>query len=507
MHPLRRFLVGTLLVASVFNGGRAHAAAGLGKVNHIIIVMQENHSFDNYFGVLPYVPGTPYHSGPCKQRDHQCVDALTCTASQGTLACSNSNPASDGSQVMSFHDPFYCTEHDPSHTWFGAHSEANFDDPANALTAALNDGFVKINGGPPNETMGYYDDSDLPLYYSLAKTFAIDDRYFSSVMGPTIANRFFLMAATSFGHIEPGETIAGFGPRTGTLPTPVPYNPVTGSIFSLLDQFKVSWTDYYSDVPESVSFLTVNQLQISAVKIDKFYSDAASGRLPQVAFVESADGDNPFDPQPETDEHPPTDIRAGQFFVSQVVNAIRNGPNWKDSIIFITYDEGGGFYDHVLSPRASQGRKSNPDGINPGQCEDLSNPPASEQPGGGSNCIASEKEAERLCPDLANDPTGPYPQDCPNFDQYGFRVPFMAVSPFSKPHYVSHMLADHTSILALIEKRFIGSRQKLGHHLTERDRRADTLEEMFDFKHAPSLNASIPTAPPPVSGEHGCSAQ
>ena len=198
--------------------------------------------------------------------------------------------------------------------------------------------------------------------------------------------------------------------------------------------------------------------------------------------------------RPMSTRRPTADIRAGQYFVSQVVNAVRNGPNWKDSIIFIVYDENGGFYDHATPLQAVT-----PDGIAPGQCADLSNPPDSEQPGGGAQCDASMMDAQTLCP--AFTPTGPYPANCPNFNQLGFRVPFIAVSPFSKPHYVSHTVGDHTSILALIEKRFFVSDQSERAHLTERDLKAQTLEDMFDFSHSPSLNTTIPQAPTPSTSD------
>jgi phospholipase C len=147
----------------------------------------------------------------------------------------------------------------------------------------------------------------------------------------------------------------------------------------------------------------------------------------------------------------------------------------------------------------------NPDGINPGQCADLSNPPASEQPGGGAQCDVSRSDAAAICPGFTA--TGPYPANCANFNQLGFRVPFIAVSPFSKPHYVSHTVGDHTSLLALIEKRFISLPNKLPKrpHLTARDQDADTLEDMFDFNKAPSLNTSVPTAPLPTASDPGCS--
>jgi phosphoesterase family protein len=157
----------------------------------------------------------------------------------------------------------------------------------------------------------------------------------------------------------------------------------------------------------------------------------------------------------------------------------------------------------VKSPPAST-----PDGIAPGQCADLSNPPASKQPGGGAECSSnpvsssdtSVADAERLCPQLATDPTGPYPTGCANFDLLGIRVPFIAVSPFSKPHYVSHTIGDHTSLLALIERRFL-TLNGVTVHLTARDTNANSLEDLFDFDHSPSLTTPVGHAGLPA---HDC---
>jgi phospholipase C len=118
-------------------------------------------------------------------------------------------------------------------------------------------------------------------------------------------------------------------------------------------------------------------------------------------------------------------------------------------------------------------------------------------------------DAAALCPEFASDPTGPFPADCAAFDQLGVRVPFMAVSPFSKPHYVSHTVGDHASILAFIEKRFLSTGTSDGRgdqdneevtrqFLTLRDKHAHTLEDLFDFDGSPSLNTSITPAAPPA---------
>jgi phospholipase C len=128
--------------------------------------------------------------------------------------------------------------------------------------------------------------------------------------------------------------------------------------------------------------------------------------------------------------------------------------------------------------------------------------PTSAKAGGGAQCDSSAANAAQLCPAFAANPTGPFPKQCASFDQLGFRVPFIAVSPFAKPHYVSHMVSDHTSLLALIERRFMvpfNGRHDHVPYLTGRDQFANTLEDMFDFKNAPSLNTTIGTAAPPIN--------
>jgi len=155
----------------------------------------------------------------------------------------------------------------------------------------------------------------------------------------------------------------------------------------------------------------------------------------------------------------------------------------------------------VSPPQAPQGSARTPDGIFPGQCADLSHPPASEQPGAGAACDASVPDAESLCPALAQNPGGPYPNACAAFGQLGFRVPFLVVSPFAKAHYVSHTVGDHASILAFIEERFLNDQASGGagrRHLTLRDQYASPLEDLFDFDNAPSLDTPVIEAQLPV---------
>ena len=530
MRGTSSIVLSTLLGLIFHLGPRpAFAQDGLLKVKHIVIVMQENHSFDNYFGALAFAPGSPYHTpagvdhdgdGACQEGDHRCVDGLSCTVdASGEVNCFNSNIDASGHSVFAFHDSRRCVSPDLDHEWLGTHKEANFLHPNDALGDFRADGFVRQNdlteqldngveSPTEDQTMSFYNQKEIPYYYDLAQKFAISDRYFSSLLGPTFPNRSYLLAATSFGHLTTNDV----------FPPPGGYKPITGTIFDLLDKHNVTWADYFSDLPQGASFrlFSATGADPHFLPLQLFLAQAAgvpaAGPLPEVAFVDPNFG--VFGIKSENDEHPPTDIQRGQAFVSQVVAAVRNGPNWKDSIIFIVYDEHGGFFDHVRPPRAPQGYARTPDGISPGQCADLSNVPLSLQPGGGAECSAnfvsvsdtSVKDAEALCPALAANPTGPFPEQCASFDQLGMRVPFLAVSPFSKPHYVSHTAGDHTSLLALIEKRFLSADEDETNgegddnarpHLTRRDQYANTLEDLFDFEHSPSLGTlMVPAAPP-----------
>ena len=200
-----------VLLAVACSGSDSPTVPGipLNKVNHIIVVMLENHSFDNYFGSLAYAPGGPYHASSvgCAADDHGCVGGLNCRLDPTRgLACTNSNLDDEGVVVTAFHASSRCTVPDLGHTWTQSHLEANFGDPNATLFDSPNDGFVRVNEafqpdngvetGTEDPTMGFYTQDDLPFYYDLAQKFAIDDEYFASALGPTMANRLYEMAAT-----------------------------------------------------------------------------------------------------------------------------------------------------------------------------------------------------------------------------------------------------------------------------------------------------------------------
>jgi phospholipase C len=512
---MRRLLAGLLGAVLALAPGAALAArpadSGIGRLNHVLVIFLENRSFDHYFGALPYAPGSPYHASThCKASDHACVDGLTCRRTAGGgLDCLNWNAHADGRRVYAYHSATRCIVPDLDHEWVGSHKDANFRHPERALTQPLNDGFVMQNdvmapdthrSGPADggRAMAFFTGDDLPFYYDAAGKFAISDRYFGSAMGASDPNHAFHLAGSFFGHITDEEVGA---PAGG-------WKPLGGTIYDLLDKAGISWAESFQDFPEGVAYrkLTDPHFIRQAELIERLKGAPGARPLPSVVWVDARIGY--FDHgASNTNEHPPADIQRGQAWVSALLNDLRHGPYWKDSAVLITYDEGGGFYDHVKPPRAPQGGQRTPDGLDPGACADASQLPGSARPGHGANCFFERKvgtthdEIAQLCPDYV--PGRPFPKSCPSFDQLGFRAPLLVVSPFARRAYVSHRTADHTSLLALIEKRFLTGPDGRTQHLTRRDAAAWTLEDMFDFRRAPSLSTPLaPPAPPPA---HDCS--
>ena len=278
-------------------------------IEHIIVLMQENRSFDQYYGHLPGHGQDDVDVAP--------IDT--------------SNPDPDGGVALPWHhETAYCVQ-DTDHGWSASHEQWN--------DGAM-DGFARSNvtAEDPNghRAMGFYEEADLPFYYKLISTFATSDRYFCSLLGPTFPNRMYLVAATSFGIVTTDVNVLA--------PAGVP------QLYSALDAAGVTWKAYSASL--SSAFLFPDYAVGHAahlVGVDQFATDAAAGTLPQVAFIEAS-----FEGKAdsETDEHPPADIQLGQEFVSRHVQTLIHSPQWSSSALFITYDEHGGLYDHVPPPAA-----------------------------------------------------------------------------------------------------------------------------------------------------------
>ncbi len=375
------------------------------QIEHIVVLMMENHSYDNKLGLLHRRGADGFKIGP---------DGLPRAK----------NPYANGDIQHAFHMPTTCQlVGAPSQTWLDSHTQ--FDD-------GRNDGFVESGSGPV--AMGYWDGSDQPFYYSLARHFPIADRYFCSVLGQTYPNRRYLISATSLGMIN------------DTLPALTDYPP-NGTIFDKLDGTSVTWKDYYSTLSTTELYpeLYLKNLGSRVVPIADFFVDAAAGTLPGVCLVEPN-----YDTQSEEN---PQNIAVGEQFAAQVISAVITGPAWERTLLVWTYDEHGGYYDHVPPPRALA-----PDTIAPMV-------PAGESAYDG-------------------------------FARYGFRVPCAIVSPWARRDYVSHEIFDHTSVCALIEAKWNLPA------MTYRDANANPMLDMIDLRY-PAFLTPPPLAQPLLATDPG----
>jgi phospholipase C len=380
-------------LACMFGAG-SKQAHGTIPIDHIIVVMKENRSFDHIFGGLKTL-----------QPDAEIFPA------------GFSNPDNGGAAVAPFHLATTCVGNDPDHQWSAMHSQ---------IDGGKMDGYVKSaaasTGSDGHFAIGYYNDTDLPFYYFLASTFAIADHYFPSVRSGTFPNRDYMLLGTS-------DTV------TATQFTVWP-DPTLPSIFDRLDAAKISWGVYADDHPleETLNDPKHNWEALHPWKsVQSLIDDLTSGNLPSVVFVDGTENDD--------DEHPTADVQKGEAWTKRIYDAAIQSPVWNSTAIFLTYDEAGGFFDHV--------------------------PPPSDA------CLAR-------------------PQDS-MFFELGTRVPLIAISPWARRHYVSHSQKQHTSITRFIETVFDLPA------LTARDANSDPLLDMFDLACAPP---AIPSAP--SSGVGGC---
>ncbi len=275
----------------------------LPKIDHIIVVMMENHSFDNYFGMLRRGDGLSLdrHGKP-----------------------KNTNPDGNGNLIRSFRMPSACQENkNPKQDWNASHLSLENH----------NQGFVKAC---TPVAMGYWTGDDLPFYYALGKTFPLCDRWFGSCLAQTYPNRRYLMAGTSYG------TTATSVSELTTVPP-----PPNGTIFDRLAAHNISWKDYASDLAQLAiipqAFTKYSDPHVSTIA--QYYKDAAAGTLPSVSFVD------PKFVNPETSEENPQDIRLGEDFSAKVIKAAMTGKAWKSTLLIWMYDEHGGYYDHVVPPK------------------------------------------------------------------------------------------------------------------------------------------------------------
>jgi phospholipase C len=399
---LRQFgmLAGMSLALDACGGNTAFES-----IQHVIIACQENRTFDVYFGHYP-------------------------RAGKFGIPSDYSQPDGRGGTVKPHHFSSPISA-DIDHTWPSIHREWNH---------GAMDGFFTTDG--PG-ALGYYDGSDLAYYYALAHSFTLCGNYFCSVLGPTAPNRLALMAGTAGGNTTDSVGV-------GRLDYP--------TIVDLLDASHVSWKCY--NLGRGTGSTSLLEL-FNALKYFKkwqsdprlqfretdYKEDLLSGTLPQVSFLITEEG---------ISEHPPEDIQKGQQKMAQVIKALMASRAWNNSVLFLVYDEGGSFFDHVAPPQV---------------------------------------------------------------DAYGlgFRVPMLVISPYARRGYVSGQLYEHSSILKFIERRFglpslasvndqfdtstpgtnndAAHGQAFGPPAPPRDglRQIGDFSEAFDFSQDPNYHPSLPS--------------
>ncbi|MCI4352632.1 MAG: alkaline phosphatase family protein [Thermoplasmata archaeon] len=328
-------------------GGRAVSA-----ISKIVIVLQENHTFDNYFGTYP--------------------------ASDGTLGKGLRLPISRGGPPAA--GPTRSPTLTPvalNNNWNAAH--ADYD-------AGKMDGFVYTEGN--ESTLAYFERSDLPRYWAAADNYVLCDRFFTSAMTQSAPNHLFLVAGTCGGIID------------NHLPAALPFPP----IFAQLDAHGIAWKVYgFANYYESFAY--VQQTPGAKARFSpatQFTLDVASGALADVSWIIGAAGGS---------EHPPANVQTGQNGVADgVINPLGKSPYWPSLALFVTWDDYGGFYDHVPPPQV--------------------------------------------------DAFG-----------YGFRVPCLVISPYARRGFIDHTVNDHTSILKFVETQYslspLSTRDALANNLSE----------------------------------------
>ncbi|HEU5028134.1 MAG TPA: alkaline phosphatase family protein [Spirillospora sp.] len=307
----RGFLAGTAgaaaLIAAGGTGGTAADAAatvrapvaelpdpGDSGIDHIVVVMMENRSFDHYMGWVPGADGVQA--------------GLTFTDAQGN--------AHDTHHLKV---PYGCGFNDPDHSYEGGRTEYNGGACDGWLRAGENDVF----------SIGYFKGPDLGFHGHAALDWTLCDRYFAAVMSSTFPNRIFQHAG-----------------QTDRISNTFTFSELT-TVWDRLKEKKIPAHYYFSDVPFTALW-GLKHLDISR-HINYFYDDAKHGRLPAVSFVEPGFVGEAL-PGLSEDEHPLADIRFGQSFLNQVYTAIIDSPNWARTLLVINYDEWGGFFDHVPPP-------------------------------------------------------------------------------------------------------------------------------------------------------------
>ena len=424
------------------------ACSKLTDIEHVVILIQENRSFDHYFGSYRGVRGFSDPSMAFQQPD----PANTTNSPVGALLPFHLDTSTTNAA---------CT-HDISHDWVPQHQSWN---------SGAMDGFVTSHLPlSPNDaalSMGYYTRADIPYYYALADAFTICDNFFCSVMGPTDPNRLYTMAASLDPDGKNGGPIlqtiitnrtAFYGRLTyTTMPEQLRARGISWKVYSSPDETIVGGIlsdnvlSYFKNFKDPASVLHQNAFG-PQFPVD-FLADVVSGNLPQVSWLVGS---------VVTSDHPPSPSIFGENILSLIVNALTANPAlWAKTLLLVTYDENGGFFDHVA--------------------------PLTAPPGTPGEFVTAQAVPD---PTVIGSPTiiGPI--------GLGFRVPTLIVSPFSRGGFVCSDLFDHTSVLRFLEIRFGAEVPNLS---AWRRAAVGNLTSALNFKKPDQSIPNLPSTPAAVS--------
>ena len=411
------------------------------NIKHIFFLVQENRSFDSYFGKL----GVYRANDPFTGQNYGAVTDVDGVPDDTDPKFTIHDHS--GAALQPFHEKTECID-DLSPAWDESHVDIDLQSGTYKMDGFAN-GTAATYGGSndPNgrRVSGYYDWTDLPYYYELATQYATSDRWYAPELANTVPNRMYLFAGTSYGTTYPQV------PAQGSFARPV--------IFDTLVKSGISWTYYtqdgnaflgYYNNPDNPNFSQDglgNHYQPISNLLTTFADPNADSMLPSVIYIEKGGSTNGMD------EHPGDgNLQNGAANTANIINAFLASPVYADSIFIVTWDEPGGLYDHV-APQPMPA----PDDV----------APSLQSPDNGKTTVI--------------------PGD---FKSTGMRLPLIVISPWVKPHYVSHVVRDSTAISKLIETRF-GLPA-----LTARDAAQDDMTEFFDFSQPALLTPpKLPTQP------------
>jgi len=408
-------------------GSLLDLAAADSPIDTIVVLLMENRSFDHYLGWLArdgeYLEESRRRYGAKFRVDGDQTQVFRDPKGRRVPTYHLPSKAGEDNPYRGCHHP------DPGHGWESGRAQRDH-------------GFMAEDAGNDEFALGYFRAEDIPTYSAMVRRFTTFDRYFASLLAPTYPNRAYLHAAQSGGM------------KTNELP----YIDGAGfyefeTIWDRMQAASVPCRYYFVDLP-TVGLWGPRMLPIAS-HIERYFVEAAAGRLPNVVFLDPG-----FTTGLRTDDHPYADIRAGQRLVYDYVKAFVESPHWERGAFLISYDEWGGFFDHVRPPRLPDLRRSK-----------------------------NDKE---------------------DFGQAGFRVPTIMASPYARPGFVDHRVYDHTSILRFIEWRFLGAPAEgpkgSGWFLTPRDRFAHNIgASLLPAKPNPEFHLEpvpkVPFASAPCEGE------